>query len=435
MKRTFHYEARNSQGELISGQLEAENALIAIAELERSALTVEAIRVVPVAEPPSAIQPRDEFQDRLQTALERSRSALPLLESHLSEIQGVHLAEATRLRNFIAFIREHSDASAVLRTPQAAEWIVTVLKAWAPSYEPGTDARSNVGIPLGTLPAAPLGPGRAGTSGPQAVDEHVAEGALLEHLLVDSPWLMENVRRGRLPLYPLTGLLACLIAAMLIGRFVVPPFAEMFRDFGLHLPLPTQMLMAWSELVLGRPAMLLLGLSILIVAVRFAFRLSTRSALAWHTLGWIASGSTSRVLAMSRFTAALGEMLRAGAALPVALRVAGQASGHYACELAASKLAEEIHGVDPVWESLAYAHSLPGNVVYALSAGQGGGPSVKLLRELATLYGERGRHREGQRLGLHSFVGLAAYVALGIGIAFIAIAILLPLVSMVSALA
>ena len=70
-------------------------------------------------------------------------------------------------------------------------------------------------------------------------------------------------------------------------------------------------------------------------------------------------------------------------------------------------------------------------LLYALSAGTDGGPSIPLLRQLAAIYSDRSRNRSQLSSGFNSSIMVAVIGAL---VGFVILALFMPLFSLITAL-
>ncbi|MFY7876507.1 MAG: hypothetical protein ACOVQM_13730, partial [Pirellula sp.] len=123
-----------------------------------------------------------------------------------------------------------------------------------------------------------------------------------------------STRSGAL-MYMLTVFFLALGVVLFLCSTVIPVFAEMFRDFGLRLPLPTQALV-WVSDRLGPRSIAIFGVSLTTVlmlwlAIRIGRRLFVTLDPA-SVLRGFSSGSNSSLIAMSRFVTTLAELLRIG---------------------------------------------------------------------------------------------------------------------------
>lgn len=240
-----------------------------------------------------------------------------------------------------------------------------------------------------------------------------------------------STRSGAL-MYMLTVFFLALGVVLFLCSTVIPVFAEMFRDFGLRLPLPTQALV-WVSDRLGPRSIAIFGVSLTTVLMLWlAMRIGRRLFVTLDpasVLRGFSSGSNSSLIAMSRFVTTLAELLRIGTPIGDALNTAGKASQSGLLAGAAMRFAKDLrtkgkpsHVVTP---------SFPRLLFYGLDPAGGGEPNISLLDELGRIYAERARYRTDWVAGL---IVPVATIFIGCFVGFVAFALFLPLISLITSL-
>jgi len=235
--------------------------------------------------------------------------------------------------------------------------------------------------------------------------------------------------------YPAAVMLITVLVFALICAIIVPPFQQMFAEFGLRLPAPTLFVMAISERFSGDLISTLLIMAIAAAVIYFALRWLARSGLTMGIFGRFVAGNSVSVGAMSSLIAQLNDLLSIGISLPDALWLAGEGCGHRFYQRAAEDLARHVHDSKltklPL-EACPAAEKMPGNLIHALSAGPGGTPHLPLLHELGTMYADNATHRTSWMTGA---IAQLSIVMIGLAVGFLVLALFLPLVSLISGLA
>ena len=232
--------------------------------------------------------------------------------------------------------------------------------------------------------------------------------------------------------YPLVLLGCILIVVLPIALFIVPTFQHMFRDFGLTLPGPTRLVFALANAINHYPHYLILGLALIAGLIVLAVRYWLKHALATRYFGFMISGNSMGVVAMSRLTSTLAELLEAGAPLGDALVLAGVASRHAHYRDMTQRLAMQLANPQLQPKMAPAAQGLPDTLMHALSAAKGNQPSIPLIRELAQMYSSRLRGRLNRRTGLTSPLFI---IAIGLVVGMVVLALFMPLVQMITSLA
>ncbi len=253
-----------------------------------------------------------------------------------------------------------------------------------------------------------------------------------------SQWLAQIVnekmrRRGLMATftYPALLMLSALLIIVAMCVFIVPTFQRMYAEFGLRLPPPTYLLFTVADLVNYRAPFLLLGLLAAIGLIVLLRKVWVTQAFTTRAFGWLYAGNNISLIAMSRLTSVLAELLDLGAPLSDALAVAGRSSRHAYYRQAAQQLA--VHVVDSQfgWQASPVAHNFPRTLLHALSAGKNEQANVPLIRELSRIYSERVSARVSRGTGIARPI---VVVSVGLLVAFVVVALFMPLVQMVTAL-
>ncbi len=231
--------------------------------------------------------------------------------------------------------------------------------------------------------------------------------------------------------YPVVLIGLTLLILCGFAYFLIPLFRDMFNEFGLTLPPPT-ILVFWlaeqTTTYLFRSLAVIFCLMLIIIPFVRYWR--SRS-LSNRLFGRLVAGTSSNLLAMASLANTLSHMLRLGAPLNEALRIAGTASRCYFYQRAAIELSNQIEQSANVAPKLS-SRVLPPLLLYALQAESSGSPSLPMLESLAQIYSDRAQCRVDL---LTTMLPVLALLVIGFGVGFVVISLFMPLVSMVTSLA
>lgn len=387
----YFYQATRGDGQSVTGQLDADGVSQALAELESGGLSVESISLASLAR-----QTRGEgletssLDGRFNAVMDRREVLLPALKALADDLP------ATRarydLRQLIGQLGRAKSAAELRHSRNAVQWLPLLLTGWTSE----TNARR--------------------------ISDLVAQA---------SRECQNRSRRRRLLAYPAVLLLIVLIVLVFLCAFIVPTFGSMFDDFGLVLPAPTRVVVFISEQIHEHAIRSAVIAALVMATVYQVVRLWLHFALGTRWLGFLIAGNSAGVSAMSIFAGRLADLLSIDVSLPDALWIAGQGCGHYHYKHVAEELAREAHRAAEPLSRTPMAHNLPPNLIHALQAGPDGGPSIPLLRELSVMYSDRVNQRVDWMSGA---IAQFAIIGLGIVVAFIVIAVFLPMVSLITGL-
>ncbi|MEN1678422.1 MAG: type II secretion system F family protein [Planctomycetota bacterium] len=271
-----------------------------------------------------------------------------------------------------------------------------------------------------------------------ASEEHAGVGPRLERVLSES--LRDdqlNRKRLRVMAYPAGVLALALLVMSFLSLTVTPVFEEVFDEFALDLPAMTQATLVVSHALTRSTLWLVCGLATIvalaIVASRYVmasgpYRLSQAAAFATR-------GSSQSVAAMATFTQRLADGLAAQLPETVAIRTAAEVSPGRFLRRAATRLATE---AEPRGEprvplaSLKTSAWFPAVMIHLVDQEPNNQiATARRLEAYADALTERFESRFDWSTGV---VAQLAVVTVGGVVALVLVAMLLPMVSLVSAL-
>lgn len=391
----YLYEANNEDQQKVSEEIQAESVSEAIQQLEARGLTVLSIRQVDAESAPSNSGKRSvvsgsgnlSLEEHFESALRRREVLFPALTALADDMPAGR--PRTEMRNLVSALQDAKSTSELRRNDIIVQW-----------------------LPL-------LSSGFTSETTTQQLSD------LIAHATRES----ENRRqRRRLLAYPIIVALLAFSLVVFISALVVPIFSSMFREFGLHLPAPTLLVVFLGEEMRDHSTRFFGSAALIALACYGLMRWWIRLALTTRLFGMFTAGNSANVSAMSSLTGRLAELLSIGISLPDALWIAGQGCRHHHFQLVAQQLARDAH-LGRVSES-PVAHNLPANVLSAMD-GVRGEPNVPLLRELSSMYEQRISERVEWSTGI---VAQFAIIAIGVAVGFVVIALFMPLVSLISGL-
>lgn len=405
MARNYSYQAVDGTGESVSGEITAGSVASALQALEQRGLSIRSITEIDdrAAQPfethsakssiPELSKPvgrTSALCQRIEAALERRETVVPALMALADEMPASSVQGA--IRKLVDKLQRGTTTAELIEDRVSATWLPVLVS--------GLTKESSA--------------------------------KRIRILVADAVREVERRnQRLRALAYPLVLSLFVLFVLGSLCAFLVPTFQNMFTDFGLRLPKPTQFLFWCTEQLYFHPLRTFLVIFFLVAIYYAVARFWTRSALPSRFLGFLYAGNSSSLRGMASFTHSLVELLDIDATLPEALRIAGRNCQHPHIESVARSLAEQLEQRTQPLGQFSMLHSLPPTLVYALRLGPEGTPSIPLLRELSAVYSDR---VGGRSEGAGGATAPLAIFAIGVLVAFVVISLFMPLVSMISAL-
>ncbi|SEM88027.1 type II secretion system F family protein [Cryobacterium luteum] len=187
--------------------------------------------------------------------------------------------------------------------------------------------------------------------------------------------------------YPVVVLIMAVLAVIGMLIFIVPVFEKMFAGLGGELPLPTQVLVVLSRMMvwLG-PLLLVLG-----AALAFWWRTNknteaVRRRLDPFKLKLPVFGRLLMKLAIARFSRNFSTMIAAGVPILQSLAIVGETSGNWVIESALRKVAESVRQGGSIAGPLALEPIFPPMVVQMIAVGEDAGALEQMLAKVADFY-------------------------------------------------
>ncbi|MGE0028185.1 MAG: type II secretion system F family protein [Thermoleophilia bacterium] len=359
MSATFVYRALDPRGGSLSGEVSGESKAAVAAQLRMRGLTV-----VDVDEKKSAMTVED-ILDRYRGLKAKNvtvmaRQLATMISSGLSLLRALYVleeqTEAPKLKKAIVDVR--GDVEAGLSLSQAMAKHPKVFN---------------------DLFVAMV---RAGETGGNL--EEVLERVAIQLEKDDN--LRRTVRSAMV--YPiLIGVFALLV---LIGMvlFIIPIFADMFKDLGGQLPALTQFMINVSDAMRSYWYAFILVPIGLVVAFR-KWKRTDRGGLMWDTIKLrmpMKIGDIVRKIAVARFARTLGTLTASGVPILQAIDITAKTAGNRVISDPMAEVAERVREGQPLAVPLARTGVFPVMVTQMLSVGEETGAVDSMLHKLADFY-------------------------------------------------
>lgn len=392
---TFAYKARTSSGEAVQGTLIADSSLAATRVLdEKSLLPVELEEVKP--------------QRSLLTGGTRRVS--------ISKVGQMYEQLADLLRAGVPILRSLD----VLSQQASSAGLGQVLREVKDDVAGGDSLAEALSKHPQAFPELHASMVRAGEKGGFVED-------VLSRLseFVARQDALKNKFIGAL-IYPCVLMVGALGAVTFVMTYVVPKIRDVLT--GQDLPLPTRIVFGFSDTLRDHGLWLLGGAVVAIIAVVAFLQSGAGQALRSQLqLKMIGLGKVYTMIAICRFCRVFGTMLANGIPLLQALKISKDSTGNKILADAIDNAAESVRHGEPLAGPLAKAKVFPPAIVDMIAVAEESNNLDKVLVEIANTQEERTARQIDFVMRM---IEPLLLMFMGVAIAFVAIALLVPILRM-----
>jgi len=234
-------------------------------------------------------------------------------------------------------------------------------------------------------------------------------------------------------IYPSMVIIAAFGFIMLLFTFVVPRFAELLSSFDIELPMPTQVVMSIGMFMSEYWYWLLIIPIILWYSLKFASRHSDAVAFQLEMIKFKIPvfGELNRMIAMSRMTRNLGIMYRVGIPILESIDYCRDLVGSYIVSKALQQIKQDIADGSTIANAFRQHPIFPPMVLRMITVGESTGNLDETLGHISTHYNEE-IPRKIKRV--FSIIEPTIILLLVGVVGFVALAIFLPMLTMMSAI-
>ena len=232
--------------------------------------------------------------------------------------------------------------------------------------------------------------------------------------------------------YPIAILCIMGLVMIVIMTKVVPVFDKMFSEVGAELPVPTQILIGISDMVVGYFVHgIVVGIVGFVVLKQVFATPGGKKFKDRALLKMPAFGDLLRKVAVARFCRTLGTMISSGVPILDALEICSKSAGNFVVEQAIMKTRESISEGRTIAEPLAESGVFPGMVCQMINVGEATGALDTMLTKIADFYDDE---VEVAVDSITSLIEPFIISFLGIVVGGLVVALYLPIFTMSSAL-
>jgi type IV pilus assembly protein PilC len=228
--------------------------------------------------------------------------------------------------------------------------------------------------------------------------------------------------------YPAVMMFVAVGVTIFLLTYILPKFTPLFKSKGTQLPVPTKVMMAMSDAMLGHWYLWLAGIAALVVGFMAVRKTEPgRLALDWMKINMPILGPMFRKVIISRGIHTLGTMLTSGVSVIEGLRLAGEVSSNVYYERLWAHVLEEVAGGKRICEVLRGNPLFPRVLVQMIAAGEETGKLDQVLERVSVYYD---REVETTVKATTSMIEPIMISVMGVVVGTIGLALLLPIFSL-----
>ena len=225
------------------------------------------------------------------------------------------------------------------------------------------------------------------------------------------------------------------IAVLVVGallKFVVPIFEKLFAGLGVDLPLPTRIVISFSQFVQSFWWVAIVGL----VAAIFGIKQVRKDPKGKYftdnlLLKLPIVGVLLRKIAVARFTRTLGTLITSGVPILEGLSITARTSGNAVLEQALLKVRKSIEEGRTIVDPLKECGVFPNMVTQMIGVGEATGAMDNMLQKIADFYEDE---VDAATKDLLTMLEPLMIAFLGVAVGGIVISLYMPLFSMIAKL-
>ena len=227
--------------------------------------------------------------------------------------------------------------------------------------------------------------------------------------------------------YPAVVLVIAALAVVGMLLFIVPVFQQMFEDFGSDLPLPTQVLVTLSEVMVWlAPVLAVLGIVGFFWWSRNKNTVKVKRVVDPLLLRIPIFGPLLAKIAIARFSRNFATMIGAGVPILTSLSIVGATSGNYVIERALVAVQDSVRTGGSVSAPLMAEPVFPSMVTQMIAVGEDAGALEQMLVKISDFYDQQVEATTSQLTALIEPLMIAF---IGVVIGAMIVALYLPIFS------
>ena len=230
--------------------------------------------------------------------------------------------------------------------------------------------------------------------------------------------------------YPILVIVALVGIVILMLVFVVPQIKEVFRDMGAELPLVTRIVLGTSDLVRNFWYVWILIIVGLILAVHFWSKTPT-GGIMWDNfkLKIPLIGPLIKKIYIARFARTMGTLVASGLPMLEIIETVGQVLSNKIYQASFQKISKDIENGIPLSSSLKKQQIFPAMVYHLAAVGEKSGKLDYVMLQMADFFD---KEIENTTANLATLVEPILIIIIGAGVGLVVASVIMPIYSLVN---
>ncbi|MEZ5125658.1 MAG: type II secretion system F family protein [Thermoleophilia bacterium] len=190
--------------------------------------------------------------------------------------------------------------------------------------------------------------------------------------------------------YPVViGVFAIIVLLGMVG-FLIPIFADMYRDLGnAQLPLLTRLMVSFSDILRSWRILPIVAVLVAVIYGLLRLKKTEQGTMVWDRAKLrfpMGVGAIIRKLAIARFSRTLGTLISSGVPILQAIEITGQAAGNAVIEKAMGDVQQSVKEGNSITTPLQSVSVFPAMVTQMIAVGEETGSLDAMLGKIADFY-------------------------------------------------
>jgi type IV pilus assembly protein PilC len=226
-------------------------------------------------------------------------------------------------------------------------------------------------------------------------------------------------------IYPVIVIMGMIVVAIIMMVFVIPKLMSLYTDFGSKMPTPTLILMAVSNFMIKTWFLIPIGFVGLVWGFKMGDKLPTFRLKRDELLMKLPIvGYLVKITVVTNTVRTLSMLLSAGVQLVDSLRIVAKVAGNEVFLLAYGRISDRVQKGFSIADSFAETGAFPAIVNQMVETGESTGKLDEVLMKVADYFS---MEADQSVKSLTAAIEPLIMIVLGIGVAFLVIAVIMPI--------